>query len=99
MKLHNGMEKTSFRAHTKTASFKLLNIKKLFLNSFIAFVLVFNLLNVSNAERIEILMSNVTTQQEDAYICTSYKLADDQRYISMSRPLSVLHKQLFYLFI
>ena len=92
------MEKTSFRAHTKTSSFKLLNIRKLFLNSFIAFILVFNLLNVSNAERIEILMSNVTTQQDDAYICTSYKLADDQRYISMSKLLRLSIKTFIYSF-
>ena len=42
----------------------------------------------ARAERIEILMSNVTTQQEDAYLCTSYKFTDDQNYITNVEPLT-----------
>lgn len=74
-------------------------------------LLALSLLLVVNAgERVEILMSNVTTQevgkkfsvtlfivveasfkkisflffqiQDDAYLCTSYKLEDDQKFIS-----------------
>ncbi len=41
-----------------------------------------------SAERVEILMSNVTTQQEDAYLCTSYKLKDYQNYITNIQPLT-----------
>lgn len=42
----------------------------------------------ARSERIEVLMSNVTTQQEDAYICTSYKLTDYQNYITNIQPLT-----------
>ncbi|CAF0958876.1 unnamed protein product [Brachionus calyciflorus] len=41
-----------------------------------------------NAEKIEILMNNVTTQKEDAYICTSYKLSEYQQYITNVQPLA-----------
>jgi len=43
---------------------------------------------VARAERVEILMSNVTTQQEDAYLCTSYKFTEDQNYITNVEPLT-----------
>ena len=33
-------------------------------------------------------MSNVTTQNEDAYICTSFKLDDDHQYITNIQPLA-----------
>ena len=68
------------------------------------FIILFSLIQINSmfGERIEILMSNVTTQKvtffifnlinysflfffkikEDAYMCTSYKLSDDQNYIS-----------------
>lgn len=42
----------------------------------------------SCASRVEIRMSNVTTQQEDAYICTSYKLKEYQNYITNIEPLT-----------
>lgn len=45
-------------------------------------VLLFVLISQTGCDRVEILMSNVTTQKEDAYICTSYKLTDSQRFIS-----------------
>ena len=38
--------------------------------------------NFVNGKRIEILMSNVSTQIDDAYMCTSYKLEDDDLFIS-----------------
>ena len=38
--------------------------------------------NLVNGKRIEILMSNVSTQIDDAYMCTSYKLEDDDLFIS-----------------
>ena len=44
--------------------------------------------SVARAERIEILMSNVTTQQEDSYLCTSYKFTEDQNYITNVEPLT-----------
>ena len=51
---------------------------------------VFNVfvVGVAQAERVEILMSNVTTQQEDAYLCTSYKFTEDQNYITNVEPLT-----------
>jgi hypothetical protein len=45
-------------------------------------LLLLIIVNYVTCERIEILMSNVTTQKEDAYICTSFKLDDDHQYIS-----------------
>lgn len=42
----------------------------------------------SRADRVEVRMSNVTTQQEDAYICTSYKLTDYQNYITNIEALA-----------
>lgn len=42
-------------------------------------------------ERVEILMSNVTTQQEDSYLCTSYKLTDYQNYITNIEALTKAH--------
>lgn len=51
-------------------------------------VLLFFIISNTNGERIEILMSNVTTQKEDAYMCTSYKLDENQLYITNIQPLA-----------
>jgi len=54
----------------------------------IVLTLLVSLIATSLAERIEILMSNVTTQKEDAYMCTSYKLTENQKYITNIEPLT-----------
>lgn len=59
-----------------------------FLKKVIFLLIVFSEINSFAAERVEILMSNVTTQKEDAYMCTSYKLSDDQRFITNIEPLT-----------
>lgn len=54
------------------------------LNRRLCLLAVFSLSLISSllCERVEILMNNVTTQKDDAYICTSYKLTENQKYIS-----------------
>jgi hypothetical protein len=47
-------------------------------------ICIFPTQNFVNGKRIEILMSNVSTQIDDAYMCTSYKLEDDDLFISKS---------------
>ena len=55
----------------------------------IKFILYFlSLASVVLSERVEVRMSNVTTQQEDAYLCTSYKLSDYQNYITNIEALT-----------
>jgi hypothetical protein len=55
---------------------------------FTIFCLIINLKTVFT-KRIEILMTNVTTQQDDSYICTSYKLDEfDHKYITNIEPLT-----------
>ncbi len=39
-------------------------------------------------KRIEMRMPNVTTKNEDTYIVSSFKLKDDERYITMIKPLT-----------
>jgi hypothetical protein len=55
------------------------------LNIWLVFLMV---LAQSTGERVEVRMSNVSTQKEDAYICTSYKLTDYQNYITNIEPLA-----------
>ena len=64
------------------------NISSRLLHVLFLTILFFDVFCTFNTERIEILMSNVTTQQEDAYICTSYKLTEDQAYITNVEPLT-----------
>ena len=55
---------------------------ELFSINVVVVLFLFVLISPTACDRVEILMSNVTTQKDDAYICTSYKLTDSQRFIS-----------------
>jgi hypothetical protein len=55
---------------------------------FIIFLHSFLAISAASDKRIEILMPNVTTQNEDAYMATYYKLGDDERYITSIEPLT-----------
>lgn len=61
-------------------------------SSSLSFVLVVIILlstqGATEANRVEVRMSNVTTQQEDAYLCTSYKLSEYQNYITNIEALA-----------
>lgn len=50
------------------------------------FILIFTA--VLGAKRIEILMPNVSTQRDDSYMASYFKLGDDDRYITMIEPLT-----------
>lgn len=61
--------------------------------------LLLSLSVISNAKQIEIRMPNVSTQMEDAYMASSFKLSDTQRYIISIEPLtnaSVAHHMFVY---
>ena len=64
------------------------SMRRLFDKALSLLVIVTFVLASVSGERVEILMSNVTTQQEDAYICTSYKFTEDQSYITNVEPLT-----------
>ena len=51
-------------------------------------IFIFMCLAVINAKRVEILMPNVSTQSEDSYLASCFKLEDDNRYITMIEPLT-----------
>ena len=57
----------------------------------IIFVIFLNWLTISSAKKLVILMPNVTTNIEDAYMATSYKLEDDDRFITGIQPLTNAH--------
>ena len=62
-------------------------------------LLLLSLFVISNAKQIEIRMPNVSTQMEDAYMASYYKLSDTQRYIIGIEPLtnaSVAHHMFVY---
>lgn len=65
--------------------YQIKQLPALFHSVIVVLLLIF--VSSRSCDRVEILMSNVTTQKEDAYMCTSYKLTDSQQYISKHQKL------------
>ena len=63
------------------------------------FLILITLFKCLKSETVEILMPNATTQIEDAYLCTSYKLEFNQTYITNFKALTnsaIAHHMIVY---